>query len=141
MAAPTLIKITSATFKSKSIVGATQASVEVSGSEQSARGDGAVASQIAYVEDIKGKVTVTCLQAQIADNDHILPGNGSLVIVGFTQAKGRGAAGGGAKTWTFSNATLVSSSRGIPLDGNPTVTMTFTCVAESGDPADILSVS
>lgn len=141
MAAPTLIKLTSATFKSKAITGAQQASVEVSGSEQTARGDGAVAAQIAYVEDIKGKVTVTCLQAQIADTDHILPGNGSLVLVGFTQAPGRGASGGGSKTWTFANATLVSSSRGIPIDGNPTVTMTFTCVAASGDPADILSVT
>jgi hypothetical protein len=141
MAAPTLIKIQSATFKGKAITGAQQASIEFAGSEQTARGDGAVAAQISYVEDIKGKVSVTALAAQIKDTDHILPGNGALVIVGFTQAAGSGAVGGGAATWTFPNATLSSTNRGVPQDGNPTIAMQFTAVAASGLPTDIFSVT
>ncbi len=65
----------------------------------------------------------------------------ALIIVGFTQADGSGAAGGGAKTWTFPNATLTNSGRGLPLDGNPQVSMNFTGVAASGDPADIFSIT
>lgn len=141
MAAPTLIKITSATYKSKQIVGAQGATIALQGSEQGVRGDGATARQAAYVEDIHAKITVTALQAAITDDDHILPGNGSLVIVGFTQADGSGASGGGSKTWTFPNATLVTSSRSVPLDGNPVVSMDFTAVAASGDPGDIFSVA
>lgn len=141
MSAPTLIKLKSATFKSKSIDGSQTASIEFSGSEQSARGDGAIAAQIAYVEDIKGKVSITALAAKITDVDHILPGSGSLVLVGFAQAAGRGAVGGGDKTWTFAEATLTGTTRSAPLDGNPTITLNFTCVAGSGDPADIFSVA
>ncbi len=141
MTAPVLIKITSATFKSKAILGAQSASVSLQGSEQGARGDGAIARQVAYVEDIHAKINVSALQAAIADDDHILPGNGSLVIVGFTQADGSGAAGGGSKTWTFPNATLVTSNRNIPLDGNPSHSLEFTAVAASGDPGDIFSIA
>lgn len=141
MAAPTLVKVKSATFKGKSIVAAQTATIGFSGSEQDARGDGAVAAQISYVENIKGKIQVSALQAQITDNDHILPGNGALVIVGFVQAPGRGSTGGADKTWTFANATLVDTSRGLPLDGNPTVNLNFSAVAASGDPADIFSVA
>ena len=141
MAAPTLIKIQSATFKGKAITGAQNASVEFGGSAQEARGDGAVASQIAYVENIKGTVSVSALAAQIKDTDHILPGNGALVIVGFTQAAGRGAAGGGSATWTFPNATLTGTNRSVPQDGNPTISLNFACVAASGLPEDIFSVA
>ncbi len=141
LSAPILIKITSATFKGKDITGATTANISIQGSEQGVRGGGATARQAAYVEDIHAKVTVSALQSQISDNDLILPGNGALVIVGFTQAIGSGAAGGGSKTWTFPNATLTTSDRGIPLDGNPTVSVNFTAVAASGDPADIYSIA
>ncbi len=141
MTAPILIKITSATFKGKTIAGATTANISIQGSEQMVRGGGAFAMQAAYVEGIHAKITVGALQSQISDNDLVLPGNGSLVIVGFTQADGSGAAGGGTKTWTFPNTTLVSSDRGIPLDGNPTVNLSLTAVAASGDPADIYSIA
>ncbi len=141
MTAPVLIKCKTATFKSKSIASAQQASIGFSGSSQKARGDGASANQIAYVEGIEGKVTVTALQGSITDNDLILPGNGALVIVGFQQAPGSGAVGGSDKTWTFPNATLESTERGVPIDGNPTVNLTFSCVADSGVPADIYSVA
>lgn len=141
MAAPVLIKIKSATFRGSEIISATNAEIRLQGSEQTARGSGAGSMQIAYVEGIHARVTVQANQGQIAADAHILPGNGSLVIVGFTQADGAGASGGGDKTWTFPNATLNNSSRGLPIDGNPQVSMDFTCVAASGDPADIFSVA
>ncbi len=141
MAAATLIKITSATFKSKAIVGAQNATISIQGSEGSSRGDGAVARQSSYVEDIHAKIDVTALQGSTTDKDLMMPGNGALVIVGFAQADGSGATGGAAKTWTFPNATLANSSRGIPLDGNPSVSLNFTGVAASGLPADIYSVA
>jgi len=141
MTAPVLIKMKTGTFKGKAITSAQQASIGFSGSSQKARGDGATANQFAYVEAIEGKVTITALQSSVSDNDLILPGNGALVIVGFEQAAGSGATGGGDKTWTFPNATLESSERGVPIDGNPTVSLTFTCVAASGLPADIYSVA
>lgn len=141
MAAPTLVKLKSATFKGKAIDGAQTASIEFSGSEQDARGDGAIAAQISYVENIKGKVSVTALAAKITDADHILPGNGALVLVGFVQAAGRGSVAGQDKTWTFPNATLTGAPRTLPLDGNPAVQMAFSAVAASGDPVDIYSVA
>jgi hypothetical protein len=141
MSAPLLIKVQSATFAGVPIVGATNASVELGGSEQTARGDGAIAAQIAYVEDIKGKVTVNALQSAITNTTLILPGAGALVIVGFTQAAGAGALGGGGHTWTFPNATLNSTTRGLPLDGNPTNNLNFTCVDPNGVPSSIFSVT
>ncbi len=141
MAAYTLIKITSATFKSKAITGAQSATVAIQGSEQMVRGDGAIAIQGSYVEGIHGKVDVVALAAQVADDDHIIPGNGALVIVGFSQADGQGATGGGAKTWTFPNATMSTSNRNIPLDGNPSVTLNFTCSAADGVPGSIFSIA
>ncbi len=140
MAAPTLIKITSATFKGVAIASPTMAQIDITGSEQTVRGGGVAALQAAYVEGIHGKISVQANEGSFVDSQ-ILPGNGALVIVGFTQADGSGATGGGAKTWTFPNATLVSSGRGIPQDGNPQIAMNFTAVAASGDPADIFSIA
>lgn len=141
MAAFTLIKITSATFKGKAITGANNATIAIQGSEQMVRGGGAFAMQGSYIEGIHAKVDVAALQGQLTDKDCFMPGNGALVIVGFAQADGEGLTGGGTKTWTFPNATLANSSRGIPLDGNPTISINFTAVAASGDPADIYSVA
>lgn len=141
MAAPLLIKVKSASFKGKAIVSAQNATIAFGGSSQTAKGDGATAMQIAYVEGITGTVAVNALQGQISDKDVILPGNGALVIVGYQQADGEGAVGGADKTWTFPNATLTDTSRGLPSDGNPTVDHNFTCVAASGDPSDIFSVA
>lgn len=142
MSAPTLIKITSATFGGTALVGAQTASIEFGGSEQTARGDGAIAEQIAYVEGIRGKVTVNCLQGIVSTTPaDLLPRNASLVINGFTQAPGSGALGGGSHTWTFPNATMNKTTRGSPLDGSPSMNFDFTCVAASGLPTDIFSVS
>jgi hypothetical protein len=141
MAAPLLIKIKSATFKSKAIVSAQSANIGFGGSAQTAKGDGATAMQIAYVEGIVGTIAVNALQGQITDKDVIMPGNGALVIVGYQQADGEGHEAGEDKTWTFPNATLNDTSRGMPSDGNPTVDHNFTAVAASGDPSDIFSVA
>lgn len=141
MAAPLLIKLKSATFKGKSIVAAQNASISISGSEQTARGDGATTMQSAYVEGIVARVTVQALQAHLTDKDLITPGNGALVIVGFQQADGSGQTGGGDKTWTFPNATLVSSERGMPLDGNPTVSLSFIAVDANGSLTTLFSIA
>lgn len=140
MGAPLLIKVKSATFKGKTIVGVENATVEVSGSEQTARGDGATTIQAAYVEGIMARVTVQALQAQISDKDVLVPGNGSLVIVGFTQADGSGQAGGGDKTFTFPNATLTSSNRGMPLNGNPSVNINFTVADADGSTSTLFTI-
>ncbi len=141
MPAFTLIKITGATFKGKTITGANNATIAMQGSEQMVRGGGAAAVQGSYVEGIHAKVDVTALQGGLTDKDLFVQSNGALVIVGFAQADGSGATGGGAKTWTFPNATLSNSSRSLPLDGNPAITLNFTGSAASGDPADIYSVA
>jgi hypothetical protein len=141
MTSPVLVKITSATFKGKQLLGAQSASIQVQGSEQSSRGDGAIARQASYVEDVHVKVTVAALQGLITDTDAYLPGNGALVITGFTQADGAGSAGGGAHSWTFPNATLVNAGRTVPLDGNPGVSFDWTAVAASGLIGDLFSMS
>ncbi len=135
------IKIKSATFKSKTIKGATQANIDSSGSEQTTRGDGAIAVQGVYVEGVLMKVVVNALEGSTTDKDLFLPGNGALVIVGFEQADGSGATGGGNKTWTFANATLTGATRGLPQDGNATVNLNFSCAAASGDPLDLYTVA
>lgn len=141
MAAAVLIKIKSATFKSKAIVGAENATIEVSGSEQTSRGDGATTIQASYVEGIAAKVTVQALQASVTDKDLIVPGNGSLVIVGFQQADGAGQAAGSDKTWTFPNATMTSSNRGMPLSGNPSVNLNFTVADANGSTSTLFTVA
>lgn len=140
MAAPILLKVKSATFKSKAIVGAENATIEFSGSEQTSRGDGASAIQASYVEGIMGRVTVQALQGSTTDKDLMLPGNGALVIVCFTQADGAGQTGGGDKTFTFANATLTSHSRGAPLNGNPSVNLNFTIADADGSPTTLFTV-
>lgn len=140
MAAPVLMKLKSATFKGKAIVGAENATIEISGSEQTTRGDGATTIQASYVEAIMARVTVQALQASVTDTDLILPGNGSLVLVGFQQAAGSGQAGGSDKTWTFSNATLTSSNRGLPLNGNPSINLNFTAADANGSTATLFTV-
>jgi hypothetical protein len=140
MAASVLIKVKSATFKAKAIVGAENATVEVSGSEQTSRGDGATTIQAAYVEGVMARVTVQALQGGLTDKDLINPGNGSLVIVGFTQADGAGQVGGSDKTYTFPNATLTSSNRGMPLNGNPSVNLSFTVADADGSMATLFTV-
>jgi hypothetical protein len=77
----------------------------------------------------------------LTDKDLFIPGNGSLVIVGFQQADGAGQTGGGDKTWTFPNATLVDSGRGIPLDGNPSVSLNFTVADADGSTTTLFSVA
>lgn len=141
MAAPVLIKIKSATFKGKAIVGAENATIEISGSEQTSRGDGATTIQASYVEGIMARVTVQALQGHLTDKDLFVPGNGALVIVGFQQADGSGQTGGGDKTWTFPNATLTNSSRGLPLNGNPSVNLNFTAADANGSTSTLFSVA
>lgn len=140
MAAPLLIKVKSVTFKAKAIVGAENATLEVSGSEQTARGDGATTIQASYVEGVMARVTVQALQGSITDKDLIVPGNGILVIVGFTQADGAGQAGGGEKTFTFPNATMTSSNRGMPLNGNPSVNLNFTVADADGSTTTLFTI-
>lgn len=139
MPAPVLVKVTSATFKAKAIVGAQSASIASAGSAQMARGDGAVTMQIAYVEGIHMRVSVSALQASLTDKDLINPGAGTLVIVGFVQDQGA-AHTVTAYTWTFPQATLEGTDRSVPLDGNPAVQFNFVAVAPSGDLADLMSV-
>ncbi len=141
MTAPVLIKIKSATFKSKTIVGAENATFEISGSEQTARGDGATTIQSSYVEGIMAKITVQALQGSTTDTDLIQPGNGSLVIVGFAQAPGSGQTGGGDKTYTIPNATLTSTNRGMPLNGNPSVNFNFTGADAAGSLSTLYTVA
>lgn len=141
MAAPVLLKIKSATFKGKAIVGAENATIEFSGSEQTARGDGATTIQAAYVEGVMGRVTVQALQGSTTDKELMVPGNGVLVIVCFTQADGIGQVGGGDKTFTFPNATMTNSNRGAPLNGNPSVNFNFTVADAAGDTATLFTVA
>jgi hypothetical protein len=141
MAAAILIKLKSATFKGKAIVGAENASIEISGSEQTSRGDGATTIQQAYVEAIMARVSVQALQASTTDKDLMVPGNGALVLVGFQQADGAGQTGGADKTYTFPNATLTNSNRGMPLNGNPSVSLSFTVADANGSTTTLFSVA
>jgi len=141
MAAPKLYKCKTATFKAKAIVHAQTVEIASQGTEGMARGDGAAAMQLAWVDGVHLRVTVTALESAISDDDLILPGNGSLVCVLFEQAAGSGATAGADETYTFSNATLIGTSRGAPLDGQPTVSLNFVVVAASGDPADLFAVT
>jgi hypothetical protein len=140
MAAPILVKVQSATFKGKAIKSATNATIQIGGSGQMARGDGAVAQQIAWVEGVSATVTVEANEASITDADLLLPGNGSLVIVGFEQAKGTGASAT-THTWTFTDATFDGATRGMPQDGAPTVSLPFRCVAADGTMASLYALT
>lgn len=140
MTAPILVKVKTATFKGKSIKSATNASIAFGGSDQQARGDGAVAQQIAWVEGIMATVTVDANEASITDSDLILPGNGALVIVGFEQAPGTGT-NGTDHTWTFANATFGGATRGMPEDGLPAVALPFRCVAADGTMASLYTLT
>jgi hypothetical protein len=141
MTAPLLLKVKYASFKGKSIIGAENATIEVSGSEQTSRGDGATTIQSSYVEAIMARVTVQALQSSLTDKDLMLPGNGALVVTCFQQADGAGQSGGGDKTFTFPNATLTNSSRGAPLNGNPSVNLNFTVADADGTPTTLFSVA
>lgn len=140
MTAPLLVKVKSATFKGKAIKSATDATIAIGGSGQQARGDGAVTNQIAWVEGIGASVSVTANEASITDSDLINPGAGALVITGFVQAAGVGSVGAD-HTWTFPEATFDGSNRGLPLDGTPSVSLPFRCVASDGTMASLYSVT
>lgn len=141
MASPKLYKIKSATFKSVAITHAQSAEISVEGSQQTARGDGAATVQLAYVEGVHMRVSISATEASISDKMLINPGSGALVVVVFEQASGSGAVTAGDKTYTFAEATFNGARRGAPLDGNPTVTLDFTCVAASGLIADLVTIS
>jgi hypothetical protein len=140
MAAPVLYKVKSATYKTKAIVHAVSAEISVEGSEQTARGDGAAATQLAYMEDVHMRISITALQNNISDKDLINPGTGSLVVVLFQQAAGSGA-GTPDATYTFTTAMFKGARRGAPLDGNPTVTLDFIATAASGVIADLVAIT
>ncbi len=140
MAAPKLYKIKSATWQSAAIVHAVAAAINFEGSEQMARGDGASAMQLAWVEGVHARITVTALEGLLTDA-HILPGTGALVVTTFEQAPGEGQAASGDKIWTFALATFTGQRRGAPLDGLPTVEYSFIGVAASGLSADIFAIT
>lgn len=139
MAAPILLKASAATFDGSTLVHVTGAEITSQGSEQTARGDGATAAQLAWVENVHMRVTVNALEGDVA-GDCIMPRAGALAITSIAQAAGAGDSGDG-QVYSFPEATFLGQSRGLPLDGTPTVNYNFICVAASGDPADIFSIS
>lgn len=143
MAASVVLKVKSATFKGKTIVGVENFTMEVSGSEQTTRGDGATTLQSAYNEGIRAIVTLQAIQGEstTGDKDLIVPGNGALVVVCFRQADGAGQTGGGDKTYTFPNANLSNTSAGKPLNGNPSTNYNFTVVDAAGNLSTLFSVA
>lgn len=141
MAAPILLKIKTATYKTVAILHVQTADISVEGSEQTTRGDGAAAMQFAYVEGVHMRVSVTALESAIATADLTWPANGSLVLVAFQQAPGSGAAAASDKTFTFTNATHRGVRRGMPLDGQPTVVHDFVVVATTGVVTDLMTVT
>ncbi len=114
MAAPVLLKVKSATFKSKAIVHAQSAEISTESTEGMARGDGATTMQIAWHEGVHMRISVTALESIVGDADLTLPANGSLVIVCFAQAVGSGQASGGDKTFTFAPANEEAFARFAP---------------------------
>lgn len=141
MAAPVLVKCKSASFAALAIAHAISFEWTRTGSPQMARGDGASTMQIAYTEGIHDQITVNALEGSLIEGALTAMGNGALVCTGFTQAAGEGQAGSGDKVHTWANASLVSMTRGAPLDGNPTVNYNFVAVAASGLVADLLAIS
>ncbi len=140
MAAPVLQKCKNVTFGGVAITHATSFEWSRSGSEQTARGDGAVAVQLVYNENVMDRITVTALQATNVEDALTAMGNGSLICTSFTQAAGAGTTGTDV-VWTWANATLISVSRGAPLDGNPTLNYTFAAAAADGTIASLLAIT
>ncbi len=139
MAAPIVRKCKTVTWQARAIVHAQSVSIAIEGDEQMARGDGATAAQIAWVENVHARITVNALEGSHTDPD-VLPGAGALVATLMKQAAGAGD-GAADQIWTFAEATFKGQKRGHPLDGKPTIDYEYVAVAASGLAADLFAIT
>lgn len=135
------LKVKTATFATQALKGAQSFSRQWEGSEQSIRGDGVVGIQQAWIEGLGLIITVTCIEGSLNSALQIPGTVGSLVIVTFAAASGRGAQAASDKTFTYAKALCLPPQSGHPLDGVPTVNYRWRVYDEAGDVTQMEVVS
>lgn len=133
MAAAKGFRAKSATYKSTAITGITDDSIKYAGSGTDLNTDASAYVTAVFVDSIAVDVTITT--TDVARATSIAPGDtGSLVVVYEQRAEGSGATGGGDKTATMANATVLSVDPQAGSTGIGSVQITFRCSGPTAAP-------
>jgi hypothetical protein len=97
------------------------------------RSDNATTAQAIFVDGIGCDLSVTTTDLSLRGTaGYTIGSNGVLVTVAEQRAEGIGSVGGGNKTHTYGDATLVAISHGLPINGKATMVLGFKCADPTG---------
>jgi hypothetical protein len=118
--------IKSATWKSVAINGLEDVKWSEEGDVVSHNSDGQVTVGATFIDNIKGKVTITTRNASIATTaNYAIGSTGALVFVMQKRQAGKGAVNGQDKTCTSAEATLINVSGNAPHADRGSVDLEF----------------
>jgi hypothetical protein len=134
MAAPNYYRAYTVTIGGTAMTGILSIKVKVNGQVTDITSDALDAILAVFVDARVAEVTIelTDVAAASGYSPGDMAGSGGLVVVYQKRQEGRGAAGSGNKTATFSNATLVDSDIEGASVGAAKCTLTFRCSSPTG---------